>query len=66
MGSFLDDLLLFAAVVMPEPAGMILLLGVTFSAWLAIVSFFGGYLLKKEIGDHLRAGVSDPSSGRII
>lgn len=50
----------FAAVAMPEPAGVILFLGVTCSAWLGMVSFFGGYLIKKEIGDYLSACVSDP------
>jgi hypothetical protein len=42
-----------AAVAMPEPAGAILFIGIACAAWLGIVSFLGGYLIKKEIADRL-------------
>ncbi len=45
-----------AARAMPEPGGAILLIGITCAAWLAMVSFLGGYLIKKQIADRL----SDP------
>ncbi len=46
-----------AALAMPEPGGAILFIGIACAAWLGIVSFLGGYLIKKEIagclGDRL-------------
>jgi hypothetical protein len=38
---------------MPEPGGAILFVGIACAAWLSIVSFLGGYLIKKEIADRL-------------
>jgi len=44
----------FAAVAMPELWGAIALIaGVACAAWLGIVEFLGGYLIKKEIADRL-------------
>jgi hypothetical protein len=43
-----------AARAMPEPGGVIMFFGVASAAWFGIVLFLGGYLVKKEIGDHLR------------
>jgi hypothetical protein len=45
-----------AASAMPEPGGAILVIGVACAAWFGVVSFLGGYLIKKEIGDHLKDG----------
>jgi hypothetical protein len=45
---------LFAAVAMPQPAGAVLFIGVTCAAWFGIVSFLGGYLVRKEISDRLK------------
>jgi hypothetical protein len=45
---------LLAARAMPAPGGVILLIGVTCATWLGIVSFLGGYLIRKEIGDCLK------------
>ena len=45
-----------AAAAMPEPGGAIVVFVVTCGAWFGIVSFLGGYLIKKEIGDHLKDG----------
>ena len=45
---------LLAARAMPEPGGAILVIGVTCAAWFGLVCFLGGYLIKKEISDHLR------------
>jgi hypothetical protein len=42
-----------AASAMPKPGGAILVIGIACAAWFGIVSL-GGYLIKKEIGDHLR------------
>ncbi len=42
-----------AARAMPEPGGAILFIGIACAAWLGIVSFLGGYLIKKEISDRL-------------
>jgi hypothetical protein len=42
-----------AALAMPEPGGAILFIGIACAAWLGIVSFLGGYLIKKEIVDRL-------------
>lgn len=38
-----------AASAMPEPDGAILFIAVTLAAWFGLVSFLGGYLIKKEI-----------------
>ena len=46
---------LLAASAMPEPGGAIFFIGITSSAWFAIVSFLGGYLIKKEITNSLKA-----------
>ena len=43
-----------AAQRMPKPGGAILVIGVACAAWLGLASFLGGYLIKKEISDHLR------------
>ena len=43
-----------AAAAMPEPGGAILVIGVSCAAWFTHVSFLGGYLVKKEIADHLK------------
>jgi hypothetical protein len=43
-----------AACAMPEPAGVLFFVGFTCASWLGIVSFLGGYLIKKEISDRLR------------
>ena len=45
---------ILAASAMPEPGGAILVIGVACAAWFGIVSFLGGYLIKKEISDHLK------------
>lgn len=39
---------------MPQPAGTALFIVVMFAAWFGIVSFLGGYLVRKEIGDELK------------
>jgi hypothetical protein len=47
------------AFVMPEPEGairVILFVGFVCAAWFGNVSFLGSYLIKKEIGDHLKDG----------
>jgi hypothetical protein len=51
-----------AASAMPEPAGTLVVVTFTSAAWLGIVSFLGGYLIKKEIGDHLKGGNHQPLS----
>jgi hypothetical protein len=43
-----------AARAMPKPGGAVLLISVACAAWIGIVLFFGGYLIKKEIGDRLK------------
>ncbi|MGH9718536.1 MAG: hypothetical protein ACRD4R_17650 [Candidatus Acidiferrales bacterium] len=43
-----------AARAMPEPGGAILVVVVACAAWFGIVSFLGGYLVKKEISDRLK------------
>jgi hypothetical protein len=43
-----------AARNIPEPGGSILVIVVGCAAWFGIVSFLGGYLVKKEIVDHLK------------
>jgi hypothetical protein len=45
---------LLAASAMPEPGGAILVVIVACTAWFGIVSFLGGYLVKKEISDRLK------------
>jgi hypothetical protein len=45
---------LLAARAMPEPAGALFFIGFTCAVWFGIVSFLGGYLIKKEIGDYLK------------
>jgi hypothetical protein len=45
---------LLAARRMPEPGGAILVIGVACAAWFGLVSFLGGYLVKKEISDRLK------------
>jgi hypothetical protein len=45
---------LAAARAMPEPGGAILVVVVACAAWFGIVSFLGGYLVKKEISDRLK------------
>jgi hypothetical protein len=45
---------LLAARAMPEPGGAILVIGVACAAWLGVVRFLGGYLIKKEISDRLK------------
>lgn len=48
---------ILAARAMPEPGGAVLVVVVACAAWFGIGSFFGGYLVKKEISDRLK----DPS-----
>lgn len=45
---------LLAASTLPEPGRAILVMGVACAGWFGIVSFLGGYLIKKEISDSLR------------
>jgi hypothetical protein len=40
---------------MPQPEGAFLFIGVTIAAWFVLVSFLGGFLIKKEIRDCLNA-----------
>ncbi|MGH9638459.1 MAG: hypothetical protein ACRD3Y_00235 [Bryobacteraceae bacterium] len=47
---------ILAARAMPEPGGAVLVVVVACAAWFGIVSFLGGYLVKKEISDRLKAG----------
>jgi hypothetical protein len=42
-----------AASAMPEPAGLLFFVGFACATWFGIVSFLGGYLIKKEIADRL-------------
>ena len=42
------------ARALPEPVGALLLVGITCAAWLGMVSFLGGNLVRKEIDDELR------------
>jgi hypothetical protein len=42
------------ASAMPLPGGAIVLIAFPCATWLYLVSFLGGYLIKKEIGAHLR------------
>jgi hypothetical protein len=44
------------ASALPVLGGAILLIGVACAAWFGNVFFLGGYLIKKEIGDHLKEG----------
>jgi hypothetical protein len=43
-----------AGRAMPQPAGAVVFIVVILAAWFGIVSFLGGYLVKKEIGDGLK------------
>ena len=45
---------LLAACAMPQPAGVVFFVGFASAAWLGIVSFLGGYLIKSEIGRSLK------------
>ncbi len=45
---------LLAARKMPEPGGVIFLVGAACAAWVANVSFLAGHLMRKEIGDRLK------------
>jgi hypothetical protein len=45
---------LLAACAMPEPGGAISVIGVACAAWFGIVSFLGGYLVRKEISESLK------------
>jgi hypothetical protein len=45
-----------AASAMPQPGGAIALIAIICAAWFGNVSFLGGYLIKKEIGDHVKKG----------
>jgi hypothetical protein len=45
-----------AASALHEPGGAILFIAVSSAAWLGMVSFFGGYLVRREIGDRLKTG----------
>jgi hypothetical protein len=38
---------------MPEPGGVLFFIAFACATWFGIVSFLGGYLIKKEIGDCL-------------
>jgi hypothetical protein len=44
---------LVAVFSMTEPAGALFFVGSTCAAWFGMVSFLGGYLIKKEIDDQL-------------
>jgi len=44
-----------AALAAPEPVGVIFFAAVSLAAWLVLVSFLGGSLVKKEIADCLNA-----------
>jgi|GEM_PF-2281962 len=46
-----------AAVAMPEPAGVLFFVGFACATWFGIVSFLGGYLIKKEISERLKDAV---------
>jgi len=53
-----------AASYMPQPGGALFFFGVSGAAWFGIVSFLGGYLIKKEIGDCLgKASIIEAASG---
>jgi hypothetical protein len=45
---------LLAAIAMPEPAGILVVVGFASATWFGIVSFVGGYLIRKEISDRLK------------
>ena len=49
-----------AATAMSEPAGILFFVGFASATWFGIVSFVGGYLIRKEISDRLR----DSRAGR--
>jgi hypothetical protein len=43
-------------VFMQQPGGTIFFVGSVSAYWFVMVSFLGGYLIQKEIGDHLSNG----------
>lgn len=43
-----------AATAMSEPAGILFFVGFASATWFGIVSFVGGYLIRKEGSDRLR------------
>lgn len=45
---------LLGAFLTSDPFGVLVSVGTTCAAWFVMVSFLGGYLIKKEIGDHLK------------
>ena len=45
---------LLVACALPEPAGVLFFIGFAAATWFGIVSFLGGYLVKKEISDRLK------------
>jgi hypothetical protein len=47
-----------AASAMPVLGGAIFVIGISVVAWSGVVCFLGGYLIKKEIGDHLKGQVA--------
>ncbi|HEY5254880.1 MAG TPA: hypothetical protein VIJ53_09520 [Acidobacteriaceae bacterium] len=47
------------ATAMPEPAGAMIFIGFSCAAWFMHVPFLGGYLIKKEIADHLKLSKSE-------
>jgi hypothetical protein len=48
-----------AASAMPEPAGVLFFVGFACVTWFGVVSFLGGYLIKKEISECLKDGAYD-------
>ena len=44
-----------AASRLPKPEGAVLFIAVSLAAWFGLVSFLGGYLIRKEITDCLNA-----------
>ena len=43
-----------ALLVVPPPAGVIVFIALASAVWFGNVTFLAGYLIKKEIGDHLK------------
>jgi hypothetical protein len=43
-------------VFMQQPGGTIFFVGSVSAYWFVMMSFLGGYLIQKEIGDHLSNG----------
>jgi hypothetical protein len=54
LGGFSVIWCLLLAWAAPEPWAKIIPIAFGCAAWFGIVSFLGGYLIKKEVGDHLR------------